>query len=199
MPAETSEENFVTSKKHINPLEILEIVLIIIFAYLMNQWKGPALAVLVFLMWIDKNYFTRLKFEGEFGIELETLTSVLAGLIYGPFFGFVFGFLFWTFLGGFFEIIAWAISPPYAPNTFPFVPSIETLVGGLSGALAGFVGPIIPLVLLITIASIIRNLVIFMKDQIIGWPPRLAYFSNILFNIIIVLAFQPYLDSLLRL
>ena len=50
---------------------------------------GPPLAVLMVMIYIDKDLFSRLKYQADFGIELQTLSSVLAGIIYGPFFGII--------------------------------------------------------------------------------------------------------------
>ena len=129
-------------------------------------------------------------------MELETLSSIIAGVIYGPFFGFFFGFVVWTFIGGLFEIVAWMIVPPYGPATYPFVPSFDTLTDGFLGVVGGLVGTSIPLLFLVFGACVIRNVIQIVKDYVYGWPPKFAYVINILFNVIIVIAFQYYLKAI---
>jgi len=67
-------------KSKVNPLEIALFILLIIFALLFNALIGPASAVLIFIVWFDKNFLSRLKFHVYFGIELQTLSSILAGI-----------------------------------------------------------------------------------------------------------------------
>ncbi len=183
----------------INKLEILQLLLLVALAYGGYLWKGLPLSVIFGMMWLDRNFIIRLKYHSDFGIELMTLASVLSGIIYGPLFGFLFGFLVWTFAGSIVEFISWMITPPVKPSWPPFIPSPESFVNGIVGAIAGIVGSSMSLVLLIAICSTIRSVLLFARDQFVGWPPRFAYVLNIVFNLGLVLALNYYLTGLINL
>ena len=183
----------------INRLEILQFLLLLVIAYLGYLWKGLPLAIIFVLLWLDRNIIIRLKYHSDFGIELMTLASVLAGIIYGPFFGFFFGFIVWTFVGSVVEFISWMITPPVKPSWPPFIPSPESFINGIMGVIAGVVGSSISLILLIAICSIIRSVLLFARDQFVGWPPRFVYVLNIAFNLGLVIALNYYLTGLIEL
>ncbi len=160
-----------------------------------NYFIGLPIAIIYLMLWFDKVLLAQLKFHGKIGIELISIPIILTGIIYGPVFGFIFGFLILAFIEGFLNIISWSISPPLEMGWIPFIPSIDTLKEGLSGAIAGVLWNYnFPFLITVLICIVFRNVFAFFKDKLTGaWEENIiTYPLNIFYNLILAFLLQNY-------
>lgn len=167
---------------------ILIVIFAVCFAFLYLTNLIP-LAILLGIVLVDKVVLCQLQFQGHIGIELQTVPTVLAGIIYGPGIGFFFGFLILTLMDFFTMVFA----PPTEVEWIPGLPSYNSTVYGIIAVLAWFLYPGMSLVAIIVICTIIKSIGFMLKDLFVkGMPNVVAAVVNVILNFFIMRTFVQF-------
>jgi hypothetical protein len=161
---------------------------------------GIILAVVFFMLWIDKIIFGELKTPMHFGIELYSIPAVLVGIVYGPMTGFLFGFFIIPIIGGIFDILYPLLLGASLLDTGwePFFPSPESFTSGVIGIVAGVYGPYMSLLSIGLMCMAIRFLLTLLRDKVFDMPTNIiSYGINFALGVVIIVTFQDFLASLL--
>lgn len=179
----------------IKVLVLAQILALFMLAAAFYYWKGIPLVIAFALVWLDKAVLVHLKIHVYFGIELNAIAAVLAGMIYGPAFGFLFGFLILPLAGGIFEMASWVISPPMDITWIPVMPSATSLFLGLAGAVAGLLAGF-PLVIVAAASTAVKNFFEYSYMKLTSEDPMQTnmarYILNLFFNILLALFIQKF-------
>jgi hypothetical protein len=160
---------------------------------------GLKLAIVYTMLWIDKIIIGKLKKPLEFGIELYSLPAILVGIAYGPATGFLFGFLAIPIIAGFLDVVPCLVCEFHELDTGwgPFIPSFESVISGIIGAIAGLLGQFLPFIFIVAICILVRFFISVIKDGVLRMPPKIiAYLINLGLNIGIAFLLQSFFISI---
>jgi hypothetical protein len=140
-------------------------------------------AILLGIVLVDKVLLCQLQFQGHLGIELQTVPTVLTGIIYGPVAGFFFGFLVLTLMDFFTMVFA----PPTEMEWIPGLPSYNSTIYGIIAVIAWYLYPGLGLISIIVIVTIVKGLGFMLKDFVVkGVPNVVAAVINTLLNFVLM-------------
>jgi len=155
--------------------KILLLPLIIILGLLVSFIIGGKSLIIIFLLIvINKVVLDQLRINSYLGLEIITLVDVLTGIIYGPKFAFIFCFIALPIL----DILRFVYAPPLDVYWPPLLPSIESFVDGIIGAIAGIMSGHFSFLVILISCVILKSSMFMIKDKIIG--ESIFFLANIL-------------------
>lgn len=143
---------------------------------------GIGLFLVYSLVWADKIILGAFRMFRYIGIELTTLATVLASMLYGPFIAFIIILALFTFL----QSLRYMIFPGPVPDYPLFVPNPDSIIYA-SGAFVATVFPSADFPIALIAVVVAKYIVYIAMDFFLRKPPHIpAFIGGMAFNWIVM-------------